>query len=147
MIIMTSKIGAQLSCDSPEPREEDIKNTLVDNFTPEFINRLDGIITFNTLSIDHIKQMIPQHIKRLEIALEKNWNVKVRLTTEAMEWLAQNGYSNTYGARPLRRLFEQSITNPISYMLFSGQIIRGASIVVSCEANNIVISALKELEA
>ena len=147
MIIMTSNIGAQFSGDSPEHREEEIKNTLVDNFTPEFINRLDGIITFNTLSIDHIKQMIPQHIKRLEIALEKNWNVKVRLTIEAMEWLAQNGYSNTYGARPLRRLFEQSITNPISYMLFSGQIIRGASIIVSCEANNIVITTLKELEA
>ncbi|MDK2897732.1 MAG: ATP-dependent Clp protease ATP-binding subunit ClpC [Candidatus Atribacteria bacterium] len=125
-IIMTSNLGSHhfQGVDSQDrKRLETVKQKVLEEvrnyFKPEFINRIDEIIVFDPLSPEEMKAIVDLLINRLRRRL-KEQNMDVRLTEEVKEYLAKEGYDPNYGARPLRRLIQRKIENPLS-----GEIIRG----------------------
>ena len=124
IIIMTSNLGAEYLIDTSLPiekREEKAYETLKHAFRPEFLNRIDDIIMFNRLSKDNIKQITALTIANIEKRL-KSRGITLKLTPEALDWVANNGYDEVYGARPLKRLLKKELENKLALALLSNEI-------------------------
>jgi len=138
VIIMTTNAGAQdmesgaiglgsgTAVSGSSRRDQVIKNT----FSPEFRNRLDGIIHFNRLGEEFIIQIVEKFLTDLEMKLAAK-NVRFEVTDEAKKWLAQHGYDPKMGARPLSRLIDQEIKKPLSHEVLFGSLSKGGSVVVN----------------
>jgi ATP-dependent Clp protease ATP-binding subunit ClpC len=98
-------------------------------FRPEFLNRLDDIIVFHELSEDQLSKIVDLMIKEVEERLEER-KVGLSLTPKARAWLAKEGYDPTYGARPLRRVIERYVENPLSSQILKGEIKEGDTVKV-----------------
>ena len=130
IIIMTSNVGAtaiqkdkivgfgkdQLS--QTQIVQQKIKEALKDTFQPEFLNRIDEIITFQPLALDSIRKIVRLRLQDLQERLAKQ-NKRLEVTPAAVTYLAKNGYSIEYGARPIRRTIEQKIETPLSELLLA----------------------------
>ena len=101
--------------------EREIMDILKSFFKPEFLNRLDEIVTFNALKKEDIRKIVDIQIARLQARLDER-HIKLHLNDSARDWLSENGYSPEFGARPLKRLIVQEIENPLSLMLLDGKI-------------------------
>ncbi|MBP3688006.1 MAG: ATP-dependent chaperone ClpB [Alphaproteobacteria bacterium] len=124
IIIMTSNLGAEYLIDTSLPiekREEKAYETLKQAFRPEFLNRIDDIIMFNRLSKDNIKQITALTIANIEKRL-KSRGITLKLTPEALDWVANNGYDEVYGARPLKRLLKKELENKLALALLANEI-------------------------
>ena len=99
-------------------------------FKPEFLNRLDEILVFNELNKNDIRKIVDIQIKRLQKRLEDR-HINIEIDDKALDWLAENGYSSEFGARPLKRLIVQEIENPLSLMLLDGEIMDYSNILIS----------------
>ena len=127
IIIMTSNVGSRFLQDAGINKDLDdaniqnsIAGALKEVLRPEFLNRIDEIITFHALTMDNIKQIAAIQIKKLNLRL-KSRNLKIHLKTKAMEHLAQKGYDPSFGARPLKRVIQQEIENPLSMAILQGE--------------------------
>jgi ATP-dependent Clp protease ATP-binding subunit ClpB len=98
-------------------------------FKPEFVNRLDDIVVFSTLSTDDLTQIVSLYIDRLEKRLS-NRRLQLAVTPDARVWLADRGYDPMYGARPLRRLMQQEIDDRLARALLGGTIRDGDTVRV-----------------
>ena len=98
-------------------------------FTPEFRNRLDAIVTFRQLKPEVIGQVVQKFILQLEMQLADR-NITIELSPDAEKWLAENGYDELYGARPLARVIQENIKNPLAYEILFGKLVRGGHILV-----------------
>ncbi len=133
IIIMTSNVGSRLLQDlginglEDDNVQKEIAHALKEVFRPEFLNRIDEIITFHALTIENIKQIAAIQIEKLNQRL-KSRNLKIRLDDNAMEHLAQKGYDPTFGARPLKRVIQQEIENPLSMAILKGDFGEGSTI-------------------
>ena len=151
IIIMTSNIGNEIvreydlgftdkkdSQISDDEMKERILTRLKDHFRPEFLNRIDEIIVFKSLSLDNILKIVDLQLSRVEkrLALKK---IKIKVSAKAKKWLAQNGYNPDYGARPLKRLIQSSILDKIAKEIISGKIKEGETIKVDEVGGEIVI--------
>jgi ATP-dependent Clp protease ATP-binding subunit ClpA len=139
IIILTTNAGAadlaKESIGFSEIKSEENYNQEINRvFSPEFRNRLDGIIPFNGLSIDIMKMVVDKFIIKLESQLEEK-NVVLTLSEEAYEWLSINGTDEKYGARPLQRLIDEKIKKPLADELLFGKLKSGGSIKVDVEKN------------
>ena len=139
IIILTTNAGAadlaKESIGFSEMKSEENYNQEINRvFSPEFRNRLDGIIPFNGLSIDIMKMVVDKFIIKLESQLEEK-NVVLTLSEEAYEWLSINGTDEKYGARPLQRLIDEKIKKPLADELLFGKLKSGGSIKVDVEKN------------
>lgn len=141
---MTSNIGSE--CIGMPDQDNEIISAIRSHFAPEFLNRLDDTVLFNTLNIDHIKQIVPRHFKELEENLKKTWSIKIHYSDRIVDWIADNGYSTNYGARPLKRVFTWGITDQISYMLCSGKIQREDTVMIDYLDGKIQIEVMKSLQ-
>jgi ATP-dependent Clp protease ATP-binding subunit ClpB len=133
IIIMTSNIGSQIiqanfENISEENKEDVVEKTKVEvmellrqTIRPEFLNRVDEVIMFQPLLKQEIKGIIRIQLDNLSKMLEKN-GVELRFTEYAMDYLAENGYDPQYGARPLKRLIQKAIVNPLSKKILAGDI-------------------------
>jgi ATP-dependent Clp protease ATP-binding subunit ClpA len=101
-------------------------------FTPEFRNRLDAVIPFARLSRAMIGRVVEKFIFQLEAQLADR-NVMIELSPEAMEWLADNGYDELYGARPLARVIQEHIKKPLAEELLFGKLEGGGTVRVIVE--------------
>jgi ATP-dependent Clp protease ATP-binding subunit ClpB len=101
-------------------------------FKPEFINRIDDIIIFHPLSKEHIKVIVDIQLERLK-ALLKEKKIDLELTDRAKEYLAEQGYDEAYGARPLKRVLQHELQNRLAIKLLDGEINEGATVVVDVE--------------
>jgi ATP-dependent Clp protease ATP-binding subunit ClpB len=126
IIIMTSNVGSRFmqeagarNLDSVEVRRA-IDQALKEAFRPEFLNRIDEIITFHSLELEHIKKIAAIQIERLNERL-KSRNIAMELSDRAMEYLAEKGYDPAFGARPLKRVIQQEIENPLSLAILKGE--------------------------
>ncbi|MDP3875165.1 MAG: AAA family ATPase [bacterium] len=141
VIIMTSNIGAQYIDkmqtigfnNSEKETYEDVKekvlSTLKEHFRPEFLNRLDDIIIFDILSKEEIKEIVNIQINIIKKRLvEKEINLSV--TELVSELLATEGYNPQYGARPLKRLIQEKILNPVASMMISNKVLSGGTVLV-----------------
>lgn len=147
IIIMTSNVGARLITEkqsslgfnsenenAEESEKKDIKELVTGElrkvFRPEFLNRVDDIIVFNKLNKDEIKQIAVKMLKTLENRLDK-MNIKISFTDNAISEVADKGFDENYGARPLRRAIQNEIEDPLSEQMLEGKVKDGA--VVTCD--------------
>lgn len=147
IIIMTSNVGARLITEkqsslgfnsenenAEESEKKDIKELVTGElrkvFRPEFLNRVDDIIVFNKLNKDEIKQIAVKMLKTLENRLD-NMNIKISFTDNAISEIADKGFDENYGARPLRRAIQNEIEDPLSEQMLEGKVKDGA--VVTCD--------------
>jgi len=137
IIIMTSNVGSRFLQEAGQNKtlegsnvQQGIDHALKEVFRPEFLNRIDEIITFHSLTIDHIKQIAFIQIEKLNQRLEPR-NLKIHLDDGAMDHLADKGYDPVFGARPLKRVIQQEIENPLSMMILKGDYRGGETICFS----------------
>jgi ATP-dependent Clp protease ATP-binding subunit ClpB len=133
VIIMTSNIGSQYIVDaggaSWDRVEERVRDELRNHFRPEFLNRVDDIIVFRPLSREHLVRIVDLQLIRLEQLLAAR-NLKLEVTREARELLAEQGYDPVYGARPLKRVIQRELQNRIALELLEGAFHEGDTIRV-----------------
>jgi len=127
IIIMTSNIASDTILRSIEKGEDFekieamVREELKRFFRPEFINRIDSIVIFRPLSMEHVKKIVDIMIRRLEERL-KDKKIELELTERAKEYLARKGYDPAFGARPLRRVIEREIETPLAMKIISGEV-------------------------
>jgi ATP-dependent Clp protease ATP-binding subunit ClpA len=114
-------------------------------FNPEFLNRLDEIIVFKPLNEQDIKKIVDIMIKRLNERIEDK-KITIRLTDEAKEFLAKEGFDPEYGARPLRRTIQKYIEDPLSMKLISGEIPEKVNVEVYLEGRDLRFRVIEEKE-
>ncbi len=124
---------------------QDVMATLREFFKPEFLNRLDEIVTFNSLKKEDISRILSIQIGRLQQRLSER-HIKIKLDERARDWFTENGYNPEFGARPLKRLIVRELENPLSVMLLDGEIADGGTAYVSADDKGIVIEGQKRHE-
>ncbi|MEO5816057.1 MAG: ATP-dependent chaperone ClpB [Gemmatimonadaceae bacterium] len=134
VIIMTSNIGSQFILDSVGGEwsrvEKEVTNALRGHFKPEFLNRVDDIIVFRPLGLDHISHIVDLQLERFRKMLADR-KLGLEVTPEAKQILAAEGYDPAFGARPLKRAIQRLIQNPLAIMLLEGRFQDGDTIVVT----------------
>lgn len=130
-LIMTSNLGTGQS-------EKEMMEVLKSFFRPEFINRLDEIIIFHNLKKEHIRSIVDIQLKRLQDRLADR-HITLKLDDKAKDWLAENGYDEAFGARPLKRLIQQEVENPLAIKLLDGEIKDNSSVTISANKNGLII--------
>ncbi len=146
VIIMTSNVGSAIVHDATpigfsinqkrKGTEEEVRKRLLDalrqTFRPEFLNRIDDIIVFNTLSKEHLSVIIDLQLKRVESLLADR-SLKLTVTPAAKEVIMAEGYDPAYGARPLRRAIQRLVQDPLSLRLLAGEFLAGETVVVDAD--------------
>lgn len=133
MITTTSRLGFSTSDDESKDKYEKLKETVTEEmkkaFRPEFLNRIDETIVFAHLSQEEIRQIVDLMLKDLFKRLAER-ELSVEVTDEVKDHLAKNGYSEAYGARPLRRLIQRKIEDMLAEEILSGKYAQGDTIVI-----------------
>jgi ATP-dependent Clp protease ATP-binding subunit ClpB len=132
ILIMTSNLGSHFIADpllTPDDRRDRVMAVVREHFKPEFLNRLDDVIVFDTLTHEQLASIVDIQIGRLARRLADR-RLTLTVTPAAREWLADVGYDPIYGARPLRRLVSSAIGDRLATALLSGQIRDGDEVVV-----------------
>lgn len=147
VIIMTSNIGSQLitSYRDDELIREKIMDVLKSKFRPEFLNRIDEIIIFNRLKKEDILKIVDIQISYLQKRLYEK-KIKIELTEKAKLYLSEKGYDENFGARPLKRLIQREIENPLALKIISGEIKENDSIIVDLEDGKLVFKKMNKGE-
>lgn len=134
IVIMTSNIGStfiqELGRDDADEMRKRVTEAMKAHFRPEFLNRLDEIIIFNTLSEEEIARIIDIQVARMQARL-KDRKIDITLTEEAREFLARVGYDPVYGARPLKRAIRKYIQDPLALQILQGKVKEGAKVNIS----------------
>jgi ATP-dependent Clp protease ATP-binding subunit ClpB len=137
VVIMTSNVGSHLILayrggDDPESYEQmkkEVLDVMRQQFRPEFLNRVDEIVVFHSLSREHLKQIVDIQLERLRARLAER-HITVELTERAKEHLALVGYDPNYGARPLKRAIQKELETPLGRSLLRGDIKDGQTVIV-----------------
>jgi ATP-dependent Clp protease ATP-binding subunit ClpC len=128
---------AQMSYDKmKEKLLEEMKKT----FRPEFLNRIDEVVVFHALTQDHIRQIVELMLSQIEGQLKEK-DIKLEVTDAAKDLLGEKGYDPTFGARPLRRVIEHMVEDPLSEALLEGRFQSGETIQVDCQNGEIVLNS------
>tara|TARA_Y100001968_G_scaffold187355_1_gene171741 strand:- start:6749 stop:9337 length:2589 start_codon:yes stop_codon:yes gene_type:complete len=145
IIILTSNIGSQAIIENSlvnskkEDIESIIKESLNQVFKPEFLNRLDELIIFNSLSKENINKIIKLQIENLESRLKEK-NLFLKISNSAIEWIVDNSYNPTYGARPLKRELQKKVETPIAKYILQGKYISGSTIKIDLASDGLNFS-------
>lgn len=139
IIIMTSNLGSDLILEASSVQEVEpkIKELLKASFRPEFLNRIDEVITFNRLGENQILSILDIQFKKVEERLKER-RLFLEITPEVKQYIAKVGYDPLYGARPLKRAVQNELENPLAKEVLSGRFIEGDSIVAKKGENGII---------
>jgi len=139
VLIMTSNIGSQFIMEdlSVEERNKRVLEALRSHFRPEFLNRIDEIVIFDRLSDKEIVKIVDIQLDRLTKRLGKQ-KLKLELSDKARAYLAKEGYDPAYGARPLKRVIQHKILDPLSMEILDGKIQEGETIKADVAAGELV---------
>ncbi len=135
ILILTSNLGSQFLVDQSleeSVRRDRVLDVVRATFKPEFLNRLDDVIMFDALSTEDLTRIVDLQVDKLARRLADR-RLGLEVTAGAREWLALTGYDPNYGARPLRRLVQSSIGDPLARELLSGDLAEGATVVVDVD--------------
>ena len=140
VVIMTSNVGSHLILayrggDDPESFEQmkkEVLGVLRQQFRPEFLNRVDEIVVFHSLSREQLKQIVEIQLERLRARLAER-HIALELTEVAREYLAAAGYDPQYGARPLKRAIQKELETPLGKLLLKGEVSDGQKVIVDRE--------------
>jgi ATP-dependent Clp protease ATP-binding subunit ClpB len=135
LIVMTSNLGSEYLANQPEGQDTDAVRDQVmavvrANFRPEFLNRIDEIILFHRLKRSEMTKIVDIQMSRLVKLLEDR-KITLELEPAAREWLADKGWDPAYGARPLKRVIQKSVQDPLAEMILAGRIKDGEKVVIS----------------
>ena len=143
LIVLTSNIGAELLAELPddssvnEARAE-VMEVVRHIFRPEFLNRLDEILLFGRLSRDDMAGIVEIQLRQLQKLLDDR-KIRLEVDKAARIWIANAGYDPVYGARPLKRLIQRELQNPLAMMILDGQIKEGDVVGITVEADSLSI--------
>src|SRR5690348_6172869 len=132
VLILTSNLGSMFLVDptlDEEKKRESVMAVVRQSFKPEFLNRLDEVVLFDALTRDELSHIVDLQIGQLAKRLAVR-RITIEVTEPAHRWLAETGYDPSYGARPLRRLVQSAIGDPLAVALLSGEIRDGDTVVV-----------------
>src|SRR4029453_2412141 len=137
VVIMTSNIGSQLilayrggdDAESYQQMKNEVLEAMRQHFRPEFLNRVDEIVVFHSLSREHLQQIVDIQLERLRARLAER-HITLELSDRAREHIALVGYDPNYGARPLKRALQKEIETPLGRLLLKGDIQEGKTVVV-----------------
>lgn len=152
LIIMTSNLGAEFLVsqeegDSIDAVREPVLNMVRAHFRPEFLNRLDDIVLFERLKRTHMSAIVDIQLARLS-ALLKDRKITLDLNEEAKDWLANKGYDPAYGARPLKRVIQRHVQDPLADKILSGEVLDGSRVRISAGSDRLLIKpGLREVAA
>jgi ATP-dependent Clp protease ATP-binding subunit ClpB len=145
LVIMTSNIGSQwiqeLAASDRQKMEQRVTDALRQHFKPEFLNRIDETIIFQNLTPEQLVEIVEIQIKKLQARLADR-NIELILSHSALSLIADKGYDPVYGARPLKRVIQQYIENPLSMEILKGSIADGAKVNAEVEGEQIVFNLI-----
>ncbi|MBT3321647.1 MAG: AAA domain-containing protein [Anaerolineae bacterium] len=146
ILIMTSNLGTEYvgksgalgflkNSESEEDQEAEklIGKALKDAFRPEFLNRIDEIITFSPLSVEEMEEIVDLQMHEIQERL-KEFGISAALTPAARTWMAKEGYDKAYGARPLKRALQKFVESPLSMKLLKGDFTDGGAVLIDVDA-------------
>src|SRR5262249_36542299 len=134
-IVMTSNLGSEFLANQPEGQDteavrDQVMTVVRASFRPEFLNRVDEIILFHRLKRADITRIVDIQMARLSKLLEDR-KITIGLEASARAWLADKGWDPAYGARPLKRVIQKSVQDPLAELILSGRIKDGEKVVIS----------------
>ncbi|MDH4991156.1 ATP-dependent chaperone ClpB [Aquamicrobium lusatiense] len=141
LIVMTSNLGAEYLVNLTDDQDvdvvrDDVLNVVKASFRPEFLNRIDEVILFHRLRRQDMGQIVRIQLKRLESLLVDR-KIHLELDDEAVEWLAQKGYDPAYGARPLKRVMQKELQDPLAEKILGGEILDGSTVKVTAGSDRL----------
>jgi ATP-dependent Clp protease ATP-binding subunit ClpB len=144
LIVLTSNLGSEVMASLPEDAEvasvrEQVMEVVRSTFRPEFLNRLDEILIFRRLSRADMTGIVDIQLARLQQLLADR-KITLALDDKARAWLAQTGYDPVYGARPLKRVIQRSLQNPLAELILAGRITEGETVRVTTGEGGLAIS-------
>ena len=144
LIIMTSNLGSEYLVNQPEGEDSDVvreqvMNVVRSHFRPEFLNRVDEIILFHRLKREQMTRIVDIQMKRLSKLLADR-KLEVDLDDKAKEWLGTKGYDPAYGARPLKRVIQKYVQDPLAELILQGKIREGDKVKITADSNGLVIN-------
>jgi ATP-dependent Clp protease ATP-binding subunit ClpB len=150
VVIMTSNLGTELiqggRLDAEgrvdEGTRERVQQLLRRTFRPEFLNRIDETILFHGLSLEHVKQVLEVQLRGFEKRLADR-RLELEVTDAAKEQLARAGYDPTFGARPLKRVLQKRLQDPIALGILEGRFGDGARIKVDAQGDQLAFTTVK----
>lgn len=147
LIILTSNLGSQALSELPEGSDvkeakEKVMESVRLHFRPEFLNRLDEIVVFDRLSRDNMDGIVDIQLSILSKRLASK-KISLELDEAARKWLADAGYDPVYGARPLKRVIQNALQNPLAELLLSGEVLDGSVIPVSADESGLILGVDK----
>ncbi len=144
LIVMTSNLGADFLVNQPEGQDTDavrdqVMSVVRAAFRPEFLNRIDEIILFHRLKKSEMTRIVDIQMTRLQKLLDER-KIAIALDAGAREWLADKGWDPAYGARPLKRVIQKSVQDPLAEMILAGTIKDGEKVTVSAGKNGLTFN-------
>jgi ATP-dependent Clp protease ATP-binding subunit ClpB len=142
LLILTSNLGSNFLVDptmDPGVRKESVMGVVRAHFKPEFLNRLDEVVLFDSLTKDDLAHIVDLQLALLEKRLAVR-RITISVTDAARAWLAEEGYDPAYGARPLRRLIQTAIGDPMARMLIGGEVTDGGSVTVDAGDGGLILT-------
>jgi len=149
LIIMTSNLGSEFLVNQPEGEDtsavrEQVMGMVRAHFRPEFLNRVDEIILFHRLQKSEMGRIVEIQFGRLQKLLEDR-KITLTLDAAAREWLAAKGWDPAYGARPLKRVIQRYLQDPLAEMILAGDVVDGDRVVISAEGNVLTLPKTAEI--
>ena len=141
LLVLTSNLGSGYLVDpllDPDKRRESVMALVRSSFKPEFLNRLDEIVLFDALTREELTHIVELQLALLEKRLAVR-RISIEVTDAAKQWLAETGYDPAYGARPLRRLIQSAIGDPLARRLISGEVTDGGEVTVDLGEDGLVL--------
>ncbi len=137
LLVMTSNLGGALGSSGEDSvaYQQRYRAALAQNFRPEFLNRLDEILVFAPLSSEALIKIVDLQLLRVGRRLEENHQMRLEVSDAARAWLAEQGYDADFGARPLRRLIQREVLNPLSQRILAGDLEEATEVVVGVGGN------------
>jgi len=151
IIIMTSNLGADYLTSLGEDQDVDqVRDQVMDvvkaSFRPEFLNRVDEIILFHRLRRTEMGAIVDIQMKRL-LSLLSERKIRIDLAPDARAWLADKGYDPVYGARPLKRVIQKYLQDPLAEQILSGQVLDGSDVTIEAGSDRLLISPKASVSA
>lgn len=145
IVIMTSNIGSSIFDETDkteEQKREAVRRMLRAHFRPEFLNRIDEVVVFHPLTREHIRAIVDVQMRYVQKRLSER-RLTLTLSEEAKTLLAERGYDPSYGARPLKRVIQQMVLDPLAYKIIAGEIKDGDTIKVDVAGEALTFSTVQ----
>jgi len=144
LIVMTSNLGAEFLMNQPEGEDTDVVKDQVmavvrASFRPEFLNRVDEIILFHRLKRGEMGRIVDIQMTRLQKLLDDR-KIRIVLEPSARDWLAEKGWDPAYGARPLKRVIQKSVQDPLAELILSGHLRDDEKVTISASKQGLTFN-------